>query len=99
MRGAEGIRRYEVEMHQRMAQPVAIMILTLIGVSLSSRKIRGGMGMHLGLGIAIAFSYVFLGKVFLAFGVNGLMTPMMAAWVPNLIYSVLAAYFLLKAPK
>ena len=99
LRGAEGIRRYEVEMHQRMAQPVAIMILTLIGVSLSSRKIRGGMGMHLGLGIAIAFSYVFLGKVFLAFGVNGLMTPMMAAWVPNLIYSVLAAYFLLKAPK
>ena len=99
LRGTEGIRHYEVEMHQRMAQPAAILILALIGVALSSRKIRGGMGMHLGLGITIAFSYILFVQIFKAFGVNGVMSPMLAAWIPNLIYCVVAVYFLIKAPK
>ncbi len=98
-RGAEGVRRYEVEMHQRMAQPAALLILTLIGVALSSRKIRGGMGMHLGLGITIAFSYVLFVKVAMAFGINGGVSPALAAWIPNLLYCVLAVFFLAKAPK
>lgn len=99
LRGSEGIRHYEVQMHQRMAQPAAILILTLIGVALSSRKIRGGMGMHLGLGISIAFSYIFIVKVFMAFGVNGVMSPALAAWIPNLVYCAIAVFFLVKAPK
>lgn len=98
-RGAEGVRNYEVEMHQRMAQPVAILILTLIGVALSSRKIRGGMGMHLGLGITIAFSYILFAKVAMAFGVNGGVSPALAAWTPNLLFMGLAAFFIIKAPK
>lgn len=98
-RGAEGVRRYEMEMHQRMAQPFAILILTLIGVALSSRKIRGGMGMHLGLGIAIAFTYVLFAKIALAFGVNGGVAPALAAWSPNIIFSAVALYLLHKAPK
>ena len=98
-RGTEGIRRYEVEMHQRMAQPVAILILTLIGAALSSRKIKGGMGMHLGFGIAIAFTYVLLGQVGKAFGVNGVMDPAVAAWIPNAIYAVMAIILLARAPK
>ena len=98
-RGTEGIRRYEVEMHQRMAQPAAILILTLIGAAFSSRKIKGGMGMHLGFGIAIGFAYVLLGQVGKAFGVNGVMAPALAAWIPNAVYAVLAAVVLAKAPK
>ena len=98
-RGTEGIRRYEVEMHQRMAQPAAILILTLIGAALSSRKIRGGMGMHLGFGITIAFTYVLLSKIGMAFGVNGVMSHVWAAWIPNVIYAVMAVILLAKAPK
>ena len=98
-RGTEGIRNYEVEMHQRMAQPVAILILTLIGAALSSRKIKGGMGMHLGFGITIAFSYILFAQIAKAFGVNGVIAPVIAAWIPNAIFFVLAVYFLLKAPK
>jgi lipopolysaccharide export system permease protein len=99
LRGTEGIRRYEVEMHQRMAQPAAILILTLIGAALSSRKIKGGMGMHLGFGITIAFAYVLFGQIGKALGVNGVVAPVLAAWIPNFIYLGMAIYFLLKAPK
>lgn len=98
-RGAEGVRNYEVEMHQRMAQPAAILILTLIGAALSSRKIRGGMGMHLGLGITIAFSYILFAKVAMAFGINGGVSPKVAAWIPNLIFMALTVFLLKKAPK
>lgn len=98
-RGTEGIRHYEVEMHQRMAQPAAILILTLIGAALSSRKIKGGMGMHLGFGITIAFSYVLFNQIAKAFGVNGVVSPFLAAWIPNLLFTLLAIYFLAKAPK
>jgi len=93
------VRNYEVEMHQRMAQPVAVLILTLIGVALSSRKIRGGMGMHLGLGIAIAFTYILFIQVSKAFGINGGLSPALAAWIPNFLYCALAAFFLARAPK
>ena len=99
LRGTEGIRNYEVEMHQRMAQPVAILILTLIGAALSSRKIRGGMGMHLGFGITIAFAYVLFVQIGKAFGVNGVVSTALAAWAPNILYALLAVYFLAKAPK
>ncbi|MBP5572759.1 MAG: LptF/LptG family permease [Bacteroidales bacterium] len=98
-RGLEGVRRYEVEMHQRMAQPAALLILTLIGVALSSRKMRGGMGMHLGLGITIAFSYILFVKVAMAFGINSSVSPGLAAWIPNILYCALAVFFLAKAPK
>ncbi|MCR5014256.1 MAG: LptF/LptG family permease [Bacteroidales bacterium] len=98
-RGAEGVRNYEMEMHQRMAQPIALILLTLIGVALSSRKIRGGMGMHLGLGITIAFSYVLFAKIAMAFGINGGVPPGIAAWIPNLLFAFLAVFFLVKAPK
>lgn len=98
-RGTEGIRNYEVEMHQRMAQPAAILILTLIGAALSSRKIKGGMGMHLGFGIAIAFTYVLFTQIGKAFGVNGVLAPALAAWIPNVIFFFIAIYFLAKAPK
>ena len=71
----------------------------LIGAALSSRKIKGGMGMHLGFGIAIAFLYVLLGQIGKAYGVNGVVAPVLAAWIPNVIYIVLAIIVLIRAPK
>ncbi len=98
-RGAEGIKAYEVEMHQRMAAPAAILILTLIGAALSSRKVRGGIGMHLGIGITIAFSYILFMQISKSFAISGDLSPALAAWIPNLIFSIIGIYLLKKAPK
>ena len=98
-KGAEGVKAYEVEMHRRWASPGAILILTLIGAALSSRKIKGGMGMHLGLGIVIAFSYILFMQIFKSFGISGNISPFMAAWTPNFMFCILGIYLLKKAPK
>lgn len=99
MKGQEGIKNYQFEMHQRFASPFAILILTFIGTALSSRKVRGGIGVHLGLGIAIAFSYILFMSFTKAFAISGNVPPAIAAWIPNILYCVLAIYFLKKAPK
>lgn len=99
LRGADNMLPYEIEMHKRIASPVAIIILTVIGVALSSRKVRGGMGLNLGIGIAIAFSYVLFMEFSRVFALSGLFSPMLAAWMPNIIFSIIGVYFLVKAPK
>lgn len=98
-KGSEGVKAYQVEMNQRMASPAAILILTLIGAALSSRKIRGGIGMHLGIGIAIAFSYILFMQISKTFAISGELSPFLAAWIPNLIFCVVGIFLLLKAPK
>lgn len=98
-RGSEGVKAYEVEMHQRMSSPAAVIILTLIGAALSSRKVRGGIGMHLGIGITIAFSYILFMQISKTFAISGGLSPFIAAWIPNLIFCVLGIYLLIKAPK
>ena len=98
-KGAEGVKAYQVEMHQRMASPAAILILTLIGAALSSRKVRGGIGMHLGIGITIAFSYILFMQISKSFAISGDLSPALAAWIPNLIFCALGIYLLKQAPK
>ena len=98
-RGSEGVKAYEVEMHQRMSSPAAVIILTLIGAALSSRKVRGGIGMHLGIGITIAFSYILFMQISKSFAISGGLSPFLAAWIPNFIFCVLGVYLLIKAPK
>lgn len=98
-KGTEGVKAYEVEMHRRMADPAAILILTLIGASLSSRKVRGGIGLHLGIGITIAFSYILFMQISKSFAISGNLSPLLAVWIPNMIFSVLGIYLLKKAPK
>lgn len=98
-KGAQGVKAYEVEMQQRWAAPGAILILTLIGAALSSRKLKGGMGMHLGIGIAIAFSYIFFMQVSKSFAISGNLSPFLAAWLPNFIFCILGFFLLIKAPK
>jgi len=98
-KGSEGVKGYQVEMHTRMSAPAAVLILTLIGAALSSRKVRGGIGMHLGIGITIAFAYILFMQVSKSFAISGSLSPFLAAWIPNFIFSVLGVYLLIKAPK
>jgi len=99
MKGAGNVIQYEVEQQKRTAYPFAALILTIIGVSLSSRKIRGGMGMHLGLGIALTFIYIMFMQFATVFAVYGGLSPLLAAWIPNMIFSVIAVFLLKNAPK
>ena len=98
-KGSEGVKEYEVEMHRRMAAPAAIIILTLIGAALSSRKVRGGIGMHLGIGITIAFAYILFMQISKSYAISGTLSPFMAVWIPNFIFAALGVYLLAKAPK
>ncbi len=98
-KGSIAYKRYENEKHKRLAGPAAIIILAFIGVALSSRKVRGGIGMHLGIGIALTFSYIFLMQVSTVFSVFGNLHPAIGAWIPNMIFFIIGLYLLQKAPK
>lgn len=98
-KGSKAYKKYEVEKNKRTSGPVAIIILTIIGVALSSRKVRGGIGMHLGAGIGLTFSYILLMQVSTVFSTFGNLSPFIAAWVPNLIFLIIAIFLLQKAPK
>jgi lipopolysaccharide export system permease protein len=98
-KGSDSIRQLEVERHTRYAYPLGTFILTLIGVALSSRKVRGGTGLHIGVGIALCFSYIMLNRVFEEFAKGGSLPTMLAVWLPNIIYAIVAIYLYRKAPK
>lgn len=99
IRGSENILYYEVEKHKRLAYPFATVILTLIGVSLSSRKVRGGIGWHIAMGLLASFSYILFMKFTETFAINGNLPPPVAVWIPNFLYLVLGFWLLYKAPK
>lgn len=99
MKGSENVKFYEVEKGKRLASPFAVIVMALIGVSLSSRKVRGGIGMHLGMGLGIAFSYILFMQISTVFATFGNLSPLYAAWIPNIIFSIIGIYLLRKAPK
>ena len=99
MRGAGNIELYEIEKYRRIAFPFSTFILTLIGVSLASRKVRGGIGLHIGLGLLISFSYILFMQISTTFAAGGIIAPYIAVWIPNILYSFLAGYLFMKAPK
>lgn len=98
-KGSDSIRQIEVEHHIRYAYPIGTFILTLIGVSLSSRKVRGGTGLHIGIGITLCFSYIMLNRVFEEFAKGGTLPPLLAVWLPNIIFAMIGIYLYRKAPK
>ncbi len=98
-KGSKAYKKFEIEKHKRASGPIAIIILTIIGVSLSSRKVRGGIGMHLGVGIGLTFSYILLIQVSTVFSTFGNLSPLIASWIPNFIFLIIALYLLRKAPK
>lgn len=97
-RGSSNVVQYQVEYHKRIASSFASFILTTIGLSLSSRKRKGGMGMYLGIGLALSFSYIMLQTVSSSFAINADMPPILAAWMPNIIFAVVAYFCYKKAP-
>jgi len=98
-RGIGNIQQFEIEYYRRYATSFASFILTIIGVSLSSRKIKGGMGKNIGIGLLLSFSYVLFMQVTSTFAVSGLVSPMIAIWIPNVVYVFIAAYLYKKAPR
>jgi len=99
LKGAEEIVYYEMEKHNRISSPFATLVMTLIGVSLSSRKLRGGIGMHLGLGILLTFTYILFMRITTVFATVGDLPPYIAAWIPNAIFILIGLYLLKTAPK
>lgn len=98
-RGSEVIPFYEVEKYRRTSYPFATFILTLIGVAISSKKVRGGVGLQLGAGILLSFTYIMFMQVSTTFATNGNLPAVVAVWIPNFVYAVIALYLLRKAPK
>ncbi|MGM9699941.1 MAG: LptF/LptG family permease [Prevotella sp.] len=97
-RGSSNVVQYQVEYHKRIASSFASFILTIIGFSLSSRKRKGGMGLYLGIGLALSFTYIMLQTVSSTFAINAGFPPMLAAWVPNLIFAFVAYFCYRQAP-
>ena len=89
-RGVANIKTFEIEYHRRFAMTAAAFILTVIGMSLSSRKVKGGMGVNIGIGLVLSFSYILFMTVTSTFAVTGLASPMLAMWIPNIVYAVIA---------
>lgn len=98
-RGIGNIQDFEIEYHKRYAMSFAAFILTVIGVSLSSRKRKGGMGLYLGIGLGLSFGYILFQTVSQTFAVMGLMSAFWAEWLPNIIYIPIAVFLYIKAPK
>ncbi|MDR3117945.1 MAG: LptF/LptG family permease [Mediterranea sp.] len=98
-RGFANIKEFEIEYHRRIAASFASFILTAIGLSLSSRKVKGGMGLHLGIGLGLSFSFILFQTVTSTFAINGNMPPVIAVWIPNFLYAFIAVYLYTKAPK
>lgn len=98
-RGMGEVQAFEIEYAKRFASPFAAFILTIIGVSLSSRKVRGGMGANLGIGLALSLVYIMFFTVSSTFAVSGAMPPVLAAWLPNIVYFFIAAYCYSRAQK
>lgn len=98
-KGSRKVVFYEIEKYKRFAFPFASIILTFIGVALASRKVRGGIGLHLGIGLLISFSFILFMKISQTFATNGGLHPLIASWIPNALYGLLALYLLKRAPK
>ncbi len=99
IKGSKNIKFYEVERHKRVSFPFATLILTIIGASLSSRKVRGGIGLHLAFGILISFAYIIFMQISTVFATFGTLSPFVAVWIPNFLFAILAILLVRLAPK
>jgi lipopolysaccharide export system permease protein len=99
MQGETNLTAYLIERYKRTAFPFSTFILTLIGVAVSSRKVRGGIGSQLGMGLAISFAYILFMQFSSQFAIGGSLPPLLAVWVPNLIFAVIALFLYRMAPK
>jgi lipopolysaccharide export system permease protein len=98
-RGREGLNTLKVEMHRRAATPFTVLLLTIIGAVVAGKRVRGGSGLHLAIGILIAVAFIVFDRFSTVFSVKGNFPPLLAAWVPNIIFTFVAYYLYRRAPK
>ncbi|WP_291109376.1 LptF/LptG family permease [Flavobacterium sp. UBA6195] len=98
-RGNANINTYLVVFYKKFSLPISAFILTIIAVSVSSMKRRGGMGINLAIGIVIAFVFIFIDKVFGTLAEKSSIPPLIAVWLPNLVFGILAYYLLRNAKR
>jgi lipopolysaccharide export system permease protein len=99
MQGTENIDAYLIEKHRRFSFPFSAFILTVIGVSVSSKKVKGGIGMQLGIGLLISFSYIVFMQFSSQFAIGGSLSPFIAVWIPNVVFAIVAAFLYRLAPR
>ena len=99
LRGSEMLSMLLVERYNRDAIPISVLVLTIIGAVLASRKIRGGSGVHLAVGVVISVLYILFSRFSIVFATKGDFTPLLAAWTPNILFGFLAFYLYKRAPK
>ena len=98
-RGIGGTRVFESELYRRSSEPVSVFILTIMGMAVASRKVRGGLGIHLAIGIAIGALYILLSKFTMTFTNAESLGPILGVWLPNIIFSAVAIYLVRVAQK
>ncbi len=96
-RGVANLQQFELEYEKRFAMTAAAFILTVIGLSLSSRKVRGGMGVNIGIGLLLSFSYILFMTVTQTFALSGYTSPRLAMWIPNIVYTIIAIFLYRRA--
>ncbi len=96
-KGSDMVSAFQIEFYSRIAYPLSAFILTLIGLSLSSRKVRGGIGMQIGVGVGLCFTYIMMMKIAEEFAKSNTMPSWLAVWLPNIIFGVIAVYLYRKA--
>ena len=97
-RGIGNIQAFEIEYHNRFASIMSAFILTIIGASLSARKVKGGTGLNIGIGLALSMGYILFMTISATFAVSGLVSPIIAAWIPNVVFSIIALFVYTKSP-
>ena len=99
LRASEGLNPLKVELYRRTATPFTVLLLTVIGAVIAGRKSRGGSGLHMAIGIVIAAIFIVSDRFSTTFSVKGNLPPLLAAWIPNVVFSFVAYYLYKKAPK
>lgn len=99
MKGETNVKAYQIERNNRIAYPFSIFILTLIGVSVSSRKMRGGIGLQIAIGVIVSFTYILLSKFSTQFAIGGLLPVVLSVWIPNIFYLIVALFLMRMAPR
>jgi len=99
VRGSSLLANYQIERHKRLANPVGILIMTLLGVSVSCRKSTRGVGVHIFFGVGLVFTFVFLQQISTVFSVSGGLPPVLGTWFPNIIFLIITIVMLRLTPK
>lgn len=98
-RAREGLNTFKIEQHRRNATPFSVLLLTMIGAIIAGRKTRGGSGLHLAIGIVIAAVFILSDRFSTVFSIKGDMSPLLAAWLPNMAFTLVAGWVYFRAPK